>query len=337
MKSEAAAYYHWPAFWVGSGPESRVDIDVSSLADEVFRTRLAVGIDVRVLREGMFVFGFSDYLPGRALPLEAKPDFDASATVIINRVRVMNAHLACLNTAIVKLQNYSHDRMVVNPSDLIALGSFEDSLGGTGSAPRLAALSTSRFPSTYREGLPPSFDWRLTFRDLVVETATVEESFRLLDTILDHASANVLVMCDLYSRSCKAYEEHNYSLCLVTAWAVVESLLQELWRRYLEDNRRRTIDGEEAKFINVDRKRTLEDGRSFTASVVSEMLSLSDRLPFHIYKDLSMTRKTRNSWIHSLEPVSRESALLSVQVAEQMLTLVEGVALETALTSRLHG
>jgi hypothetical protein len=118
---------------------------------------------------------------------------------------------------------------------------------------------------------------------------------------------------------------------------VTENLLQKLWGRYIEENRRREINGEEVSFVNKDRKETLEDGRNFSASVISEVLSLNDHLPFHIYKALTKTRKARNDWIHGLKSVSRESALTSVKVVEQMLDLVEDIALEAALTSRLHG
>ena len=60
--SEAAAYYHWPALWVGERPvpltKSMEHIDLNTLGEEVYRTRLSAGIDARVLREGMFIFGF---------------------------------------------------------------------------------------------------------------------------------------------------------------------------------------------------------------------------------------------------------------------------------------
>ena len=284
----------------------------------------------------MFIFGFSDYPPGRALPSDPVPDFDASAAVAINRARIMNAHVACLHTAIVRLQNYSHEVMVLNPSDVISANSFEEGYGGSGD-PRVMELSLARFRSTYRENLPPIFDWRLRSRSLIVELDTVAESFRLLDVIIDHASTDALLLCDLFIRSCKAYEEHNYNLCLITAWAVTENLLQKLWVRYIEENRQREIDGEEVSFVSGARKKTLEDGRNFSASVISEVLSLNAHLPFHIYKDLTKTRKARNNWIHGLRSVSRESAYTSVEVVVQMLDLVEDIALEVALASRLHG
>ena len=284
----------------------------------------------------MFIFGFTDYPPGRALPQEPLPDFDASAAVALNRTKVMNAHLSCLHTAVVKLQNFGHDPMVVNPSELLAIHCFEESWGGA-SDRRLIELSMARYISTYRNDLPTGLDWRISSRHLLVETSTLEESFRLLNKILNNESEVVLMLCDLYTRSHKAYNEHNYSLCLILAWSLSENLLQRLWKRFIEENRSTTINGEEVSLINADRKRALEDGGNFSASVISEVLSFSQWLPISTYKDLSATRRIRNNWIHNLAPVSRESASVSVRVAEQMLQLVEELSFEASLNLSLHG
>lgn len=345
MITSAAAYYHWPTLWAGAAPtwathpiSLEQGIDVSVLGDEVYRSALTVGIPVRVLREGMFIFDFSNWEPGRPLPREAVPDFDAAASVALRRSTLMNAHLACLHTAIKRLQNTAHLTMVVTPSELISIDSFEESLGGTGSDFRLAALSVSRFASTYNPALPAYFDWRLQARFPTVEVPTLEESFRLLDVISNHASEDLLDMIDLYTRGCRAYQDHNYSLCLVTMWTIAERLLRTLWKRYVEENRQREIDGNMENFITGDRRKTLlKDTRTYTAAVMSEILSLTEQIPFQLYRELTNARSARNHWVHDLEPVSRESAQASVKVAEQMFRLVEDVDLEIPLNLQLHG
>src|SRR6185436_11810346 len=107
MISNAAAYYYWPGLWVGSRPPgSSPFLDITTLGDEVYRTSLPGSIEVKVLREGMFIFDFSGWPPGRSLPEGDIPnDFDAIATVILRRVAILNAHLACLYTAFSQRQN----------------------------------------------------------------------------------------------------------------------------------------------------------------------------------------------------------------------------------------
>jgi len=283
----------------------------------------------------MFIFDFSGWSPSRAPPNRDEKNFDAMAEAILRRVTVLNAHLACLCTKLCERQGQAIPKMVVSPSDIIALKSLDESGMNFGDM-RVGALALARFPSTYAQGLPATFDWRLIMRNVVIEIDTVAESFQLLDTVLQHPAPYALIVTDLYARSCKAYEDHNYSLCLVMAWAITEKLVQELWDRYLEANREREIDGAKVTFINRSRRDLLTDGRDFHASVIGEILSLANSLPFPLHKDISRVRQARNDWLHELKPLSREDALLSVSVAERMLNLVYGLNFRVPLVASLH-
>ncbi len=336
MPTNAVAYYHWPTVWVGSRPPiSGGTIDHSALDEEVYRTTLSIGISSKTSREGMFFFDFSGWKQDKGLNSDSLPDFDAKAAVILNRVAVLNTHLACLYTALYRRQNFSIEKMLVSPSNLITM----DSLDATGmgfSDARTAHLALSRYTSSYSSHIPITFDWRIAMRSVLIEKDTVDYSYQLLDTILQHSAPHVLIVTDVYARSCKAYEEHNYSLCLVTAWAIIEKLLQHLWEYYVETNRERGIGGDKVSFINKERKKKLTESRDFSASVISEILSLTNNLPFSLYKDMSKVRQVRNDWLHDLEPVSRRNAGLSVKVAQEMLNLVDGFELEVPLNSSLH-
>jgi hypothetical protein len=333
--SKVAGYYLWPPVWVGSRPSTPIIPEtVKLLGEEAFRTKLAAGISVKVLRGGMFLFDFTDWPPGRALPEDSKPSFDEQAEVLLHRVTVLNAHLACLYTALAHLQRFSLDKMALSPGDLIGSRSLDEEGISFGDL-RTTWLVLAQFPSTYAAGLPIEFDLRMSSRTLVIEIATLEESFQLLDSILQHQAPHALLIAELHMRSCKAYEDHNYNLCLITAWAIIERLLQTLWTRYVDDYREKQIDGAAVTLINADRKSKLTESRDFTASVVSEILSLTERLPFSLYRDLSTIRKARNDWIHDLIPVSREAAGLAIQTSEGMLSLVEGLNLKVPLVSRI--
>lgn len=339
MASNVSAFYHWPAIWIGGEPPTvGEEIDVSAAGEEAYRTIILGRIAVRVLREGMFIFDFSEWGPGQAPPSDDRVEFDTTASVLLQRAAAFNAYLACFYTALSRQQRWNLEKMVVSPLDLIRFSSFEEpSSMGFGGNPIVAALALTRYRTTYVLDLPTSFDWRVFHRSVNVEIATVEESFQLLEDILQHPAPHALQVTDLYTRSCKAHEDHNYALCLVTAWAITEKLLQRLWERCVESNRERNVEGERVTFINRTRKEKLTESRDFNASVISEILSLTDSLPFSLYQDMSRVRQARNDWIHGLEPVSREIAKLSVSVAEQMLSLVEAINLQVPLVSHISG
>jgi len=120
------------------------------------------------------------------------------------------------------------------------------------------------------------------------------------------------------------------------AWAIIEKLLQLLWERYVEQNHEREIDGVKVNFINKTRREKLTESRDFNASVISEILSITNTLPFSLYQEITKVRQTRNNWIHDLEPVSREIAETSVSMATKLLNLADGINLDVPLISRIH-
>jgi hypothetical protein len=141
-------------------------------------------------------------------------------------------------------------------------------------------------------------------------------------------------LCDMFLRASKLYSEHNYSLSLILDWAIVERMLQELWTKYIDDNR--TRDG--AVFINIKRRDRLRDKRTFSAAVIIKTLSLVDYLTLELSAKLSAIRKIRNDWIHGLgTTATRENAEIATSCAEDMLAIVRRIRLTGARGLRIHG
>jgi hypothetical protein len=335
MVFQVSAYYLYPPAWVGNRLNPISQEDLKALREEVFRTTLDAGISCKVRREGMFVFDFSHWLQddksrdNRGLSSDAPP-----TESILRQVTVLNVHLACLYTAISRRQNSCWNKMVVSPENRIVLESLDSESMGPGDS-RTAWLALSSYPQTY--GLPITADHRIFSRLLTIELATIEESFGLLGAILRHSNPEVLLLTDLHLRGCKAFEDHYYSLCLVTAWTIIEKLLRLLWESYIDQNRDRGSATGGASFINADRKKKLTEGRDFGAAMISEILSLVDRINFSLYTDISEVRRVRNDWIHGLRPVPREAAAKSAELAEQMLSKVCGLDLKVPLSWKIHG
>jgi hypothetical protein len=304
--SKAIAYHLEPAAWIGGAPPIvRGRPDSAAVTQEVYRTTLPVGIVVKVTREGVFAFDFSAWSPGQDPP--GGGDFDANAEVTLRRVEVLNAHLACLYSAMDRRQQLRIPRMVVSASDRLALADLDD----------FTSYMDVRHPPLW--GIDP-------VPTIVIAIETVEDSLQLLTKILQHPSPHALQVTDLYLRSCKAWEDLDYGRCLVDAWALTEKLLQARWNRYLEENRLREVEGSKVAFINSERKKTLTSS-TYTASVITEILSLLGLIPFDLYRDLSEVRSARNRWLHDLRRVSSDEAIVSIRAANRMLRLVDGIDL----------
>ena len=306
---------------------------LSELEDEVFTGRVA-DVAVRASREGRFIFDFSD----NALLAEPQEDldFDRDAALAVNRAELLNSHVLCLHVALARTQHLALPKTVVSPLDFISYQSADPPPSYGWIEQRLTPLLTAGSLASYNELSPTTFDWRLSQRPtLTIET--VAESCALLETIFQRAAPRLLPVTDLYLRGTAFYEAHDYNLALVSAWAAVETLLQSQWQRYLDSNRTRLIDGIDVAFINADRRDRLMGGRDFTASVMSEVLSLLGELPHSLYADLHLVRRDRNGFMHELSTVSRQAADRALSVAERMLGLVEGLDLAVSRLSRLGG
>ena len=291
----------------------------------MYRKDLECGISVAVLREGLFVFNFSKW-----------PDRDkrcgtyklgSAAQVRFGEATVLNTHLACLYTAVHSLQHQGISKMVLSPGDLFSGPYSPPYLGGIPSSdPRWPWLALSRFPSTYSENMPLNLDGRINFRMAILKRTTIERSFEIFEKLLQSQGDHTLTVVDLYLRSCRACEEHNYSLCAVLAWAAAENLLNVLWERYIDECDKETAVSD-VKFISNKRREKLNGG-DFTASVVTEMLSLVNRINFALYENLDKVRKARNYWLHDLKAATSGVADLSLQVVGELIELVDGIPIK---------
>jgi len=334
--SSHSGFYHNPPIWVGSNPvhpEEPLNVDFDRLSDEVFSGSIANKVGVRVCRDGLFRFDFSGFGPGVEIPRsDGVPDFDELASAIIFRTSVMNAFLACLYTSTLNTKGAElPDRMVITPDLYISFRVNREGKeeGLTAGSPMLMHLLQARYPSTYQPDRPPIMDSRLSNRSLIPESAL--ESACAEATKLVGDEVNGVVLADLFLRASKAFQEHFYSLALTSSWTLTERMISVLWKRYLADNRVRNG----APFINSERLKRLNDNRSYTASVMSEILSLADRIPFETYVKMNDVRQARNGWIHSMSPVGRETASVALSLCSEMLDLVHGFKLNGDQALRL--
>lgn len=119
---------------------------------------------------------------------------------------------------------------------------------------------------------------------------------------------------------------------------MIERILNVLWDRFLNEQSDRIHDANPSKrFIGKERLRTLT-GRDYTASVMTETLSLADKLPFSLYEDVNKIRRSRNQWIHgSTDFLSTSDASSGVAVATRLFNFAYGLDLRQNVPLQLSG
>jgi hypothetical protein len=331
LRHAVEAYYLSPPIWVGEPPaRNGVDVDLSVLGDEVYSRTLTEGTEVRVVREGLFMFDFAGWLRERESPSDTR-NFDVLAEAILGRVQVLNTHLACLYSTISKRDNRAVEKMFVRPADRIVMTNLDDAKGSMGFGnPVTSQLALSRFRSTYSG--PPLFDWRMSARTSV-SVGAIDDSVAALEAVLKLPPETGLALVPLLLLACRALEDHDYAMSLLTSWVVAERLFAIEWQEYLRANRIRDA----ISFIDRARLTRLEDTRTFTAGVIAEVLSLVGVLDRNTYRTSVRVRKARNDWVHELQPISRQLALEALALGQELLRSNSGVDLDLAPVLSLHG
>jgi hypothetical protein len=245
--STAAGFYHDPPLWVGTVPvdfsSKPPAVDVSQFRKPAFRKVLENGIEIKVTVEGIFAFDFKHWPraalipspPDRRMPFENMPPFEELASIVLERTLVMNAFLAFMYARELKLGRFARQIMTVTPELLISMSNI-DTISGLGNTRvsqlyLLASQAQNTSDTSYLY-----FDERIRGRygtaTKIVEMAA-DDLARLMKTYPEDG----VLIADLMLRAGKAGQDHNYSAALITYWAIIEKMLQELWQKSQSDSR----------------------------------------------------------------------------------------------------
>lgn len=316
MTVEGLAFYHDPPLWVGSSPideEARELRDLDALREVVYQATLPCAIDIRVTREGLFAFSFNSWelQTGTSAAKTDADGYDEEIRSILSKTVFMNAFLALLYANL-----WRYPRMMVTPELTIAIHDIENpgKLIGFGSR-WVEHLWLSSDPSSYSQNSRLMEDARIIDRLCTVSLADLHTITDKLAKVMASYPNDGLLLLDLFQRASKAYQDYSYSSSLISNWAITEKLIGELWIRYQADNESR--DGE--PFITAERRKRLKDGRTYTAAVIAETLSLTSYIDYRLYTDICHVRKARNDWMHALKStIYRSEANLAISVCERM-------------------
>ncbi|MBI5671353.1 MAG: hypothetical protein HZC41_25455 [Chloroflexi bacterium] len=326
MLSTGAGYFHWPPIWVGQIPSLH---DTSAWSIEVFRTSLPQGITLIVEAQGVFIFDFST--PSRGY-VDPQLDWVASTPTIQQaiyfRISVLNAHLVCLYAALAQEETRHLRKMVVTPSNMLSYRSIDEK----GVMHHESVVNAQYHFVRSSDAIPPEFQWWREKRSAVISIQVLENSCQLMDQILRHPSSDALDLVNLYLRSCKAYEDHDFGLCLATSWTVTEKLLGVFWQGYLDhlDSARMLASGKQKS--NKELHKILIEGRAYSASAITKKLRLAGVIPASLCEELNSVRQFRNKWVHGLVAIDSDKGQEALRLAGEMLRLIYELDLRVPFT-----
>lgn len=330
-------FFRVPAIWVEHKPDpvSVRELNLPVHHAAVLETELDSGITVRVQRDGTFLFDFTNWslapqvvIPGykppghgipHRLPVETDKALHSAENFAIDRAKVMNVQQACLATSEQFLKSRTELMgFPVDAQSTLKGQTFEDAVSYNENATDVHSLARNTANNRYT--VSPN---RLLPRR-VVELEVVEHSLTLLDQILLDNDLTLINMVDSLFGAARRYTERRAGEAIVVAWAVCEQLLSFAWDALLDDAK------SAGRMPGKRRKKFV--GRDYTASVMAEMLEITNNIDFSLYSRLEVARKSRNDWAHSFREPNYSEVFTTFGAALGLLSKFKGIRLFLALT-----
>lgn len=111
------------------------------------------------------------------------------------------------------------------------------------------------------------------------------------------------------------YSNLQFSSSLLIGWSIVEALQNRLWAQTISAA---SVPKGGHTVINAERRKRLQ-GRDYTASVVSQTLSLMGKIDDSRLAAMDAARSARNKFAHELATISPDSAALPLSTAASMI------------------
>lgn len=301
MAVKALGFFHQPSISVVGLPTE--GNWYSTFPRRYARRRLSSGHELEIGTAGFFGIQFP-----------AGPNGGPSTQA--EELQFASAVLCAFHSALFRKDRISIPWAVPSFLDVFSLYSLEQGPAAFGSQ------RGGHYATLQITGSKSSLDHILLDPIAEVEFTTVEYAFDIMEQLVAHPTTGAVTHAALYLRSEAARAEHDYSLALILAWASIEGLVYELWGEFVCDSV--GLDNPDAK----RRKTRLSDSRTYSTSVVIEILRERGVLAPHVYVDLNDARGARNAWIHERRPSSPEvvvSALRGLQALHKARNLPLGL------------
>lgn len=307
-ESDCAGFIHWPPLWIGTRPaEHGADLTTALMNAEAFSGEITCGVRLRVSKQALFIFDFTNWEPA-SFALTKSP-FQNWEERIFARMRFMNFFLACFYTSMIRVEKMTSEKLYIDYTTYLAARNF--------SLNPYHMQSESRQSSVFRDA--EEYQRNIGLHLKAVSENILQTAVEMANTAIAGRFDEAITLADMLLHAFSLHQSGKYEASHLTAWTIAEKCLNELWNIYLQELNMQHAEPEpEGKFINSARKGKLT-GRDFTASIITEVLSFSDKISFDTYKLTSRVRKKRNDWLHNLGAIGQLDAAEAIGLAQDML------------------
>ncbi|MCF8505200.1 MAG: hypothetical protein K9G59_09825 [Caulobacter sp.] len=326
-------YFHLPPIWVGTKPdEQSVAVLNPAIHHQiVFERDLSFGVRVKAQRDGMFLFDFSKW---PLAPITLIPGFvvdDPSAPYMATkehqdaenlaedraafRAQLMNVHQGCLATAQFRIKRGSMPLGLPVKAHGAHKGlTFDVRPGYYEQSDDVRSVAKNVANNSYNINRDKPQNRR------IVDIPVVARSFDILEKILSFNDPSIIQLFEAaYISACRA-GERRYGESVVVGWSVCEQLVSIAWRRLIDS----LNSSPEAPRAPKERRKKLL-GRDYTASVMVEMLEVNGIIDHELYRNLEISRKSRNAWAHEMRPPGEHEVYRTRISIENLMAKVLGV------------
>jgi hypothetical protein len=298
-----------------------------SLAQIVWQKEGLYGVPILARRDGFVIFDFEKspefaYLGASAGASEkwtrpGKSEVEAADARLLQnyrRFQYMSAFLMALHSGLAEtLKSGMPVQAPLNPVNY--LKAWED--GGTW-----------KVTTTQGDAVKGS---KFVAQDL--NLGTLDHAVHVMertDAVFGKDGVKILALCLTAGHQ---YGLHQFESAHLIAWSVIEKQINKIWADLVGEADEKN--GGHTK-INRNRRDTLT-GRDYTASIVTQMLSLHGKIDDDMLSQLDKARQTRNAFAHNLGSVSWKDAAWAIGAANQLVTKVVGVLVNCQTAIMMYG
>jgi len=313
-------FYTWPKFWAGAKllPDEKIRPFLQSYMSKNSLSYKNEIYTLKISRDGMFIFRLEKLaqdIEKRLSENVYKPDLDLTSQYL----SYINAILILFGSVLLETgSDYPLELQEITNKDIFLVLIKDDEWQG-GSAPfnTLAGYhQMERFPQFLLPGIPLTHQSVFAGRKYVVKKPVIELLVKYINGVIKNDE--LISLLSQFTKSIYEFGLANYDTSLVLSWFIIERIVQEKWERWIHSSNTSNPDG--TKRINNDRFKTLT-GRDYPISVVSNILELSNIIPFDLYKKVDKLRRDRNLIVHpdDRHKIQADDCRLAFEVVTDLL------------------
>lgn len=310
------ALYVLKPVWIESVPTSADDTQVI-----VWRGQGPSGVPVLARKDGFVFFLFDQspaysggdvpsYVPepSKRIPERIKQAQEARVDLLYRRLEYMNAFLAGFYSAwstVAKTGTYV--QAPIDPESYFLGFVLEGIYRPAGDSLRKIDAPTSR---------------------PVIQAEMVAHAVAAMNACDNRFGQISISLLNLTYLACHQYRLHQLSSAHLIAWSVCEMQLNAIWNDIVSE-----LDVKNGGHTKINRERRDQlTGRDFTASIVTQMASLHNKIDDELLVALDAARRKRNAFAHSLESVAAEDAGKAIRAATDLMTKLTGFRITSQLS-----